>query len=79
VLAFLAANASKVCNHQMILTAVWGTGYSRDAKYLHACIHRLRQKLGDMAGVSIRTSARNRLRALRDQRPALIPARSTDS
>jgi two-component system KDP operon response regulator KdpE len=56
VLAFLAANAGKVCTHQMILTAVWGTGYSREAQYLHAYIHRLRQKLGHMAGLSIKTT-----------------------
>jgi two-component system KDP operon response regulator KdpE len=56
VLAFLAANANKVCTHQMILTAVWGTGYASEARYLHAYIHRLRQKLGDMAGLSIKTT-----------------------
>jgi two-component system KDP operon response regulator KdpE len=56
VLAFLAANASKVCTHQMILTAVWGTGYSREAQYLHAYVHRLRQKLGDRAGLAIKTA-----------------------
>jgi two-component system KDP operon response regulator KdpE len=55
VLAYLAANAGKVCTHQMILTSVWGTGYSREAQYLHAYIHRLRQKLGDLAGLSIKT------------------------
>ncbi len=56
VLAFLAANATRVCTHQMILTAVWGTGYSSEAQYLHAYIHRLRQKLGDMDGLSIKTA-----------------------
>jgi two-component system KDP operon response regulator KdpE len=56
VLAYLAANANKICTHQMILTAVWGTGYSREAQYLHAYIHRLRQKLGDRAGLSIKTA-----------------------
>jgi two-component system KDP operon response regulator KdpE len=56
VLAFLAANASKVCTHQMILTAVWGTGYSREAQYLHAYIHRIRQKLGNLGGPSIKTA-----------------------
>jgi two-component system KDP operon response regulator KdpE len=56
VLAFLAANAGKLCTHQMILTAVWGTGYSSEAQYLHAYVHRLRQKLGDIAGLSIKTA-----------------------
>jgi two-component system KDP operon response regulator KdpE len=56
VLAFLVANAGKVCTHQMILTAVWGTGYSREAQYLHAYIHRIRQKLGNLGGPSIKTA-----------------------
>jgi two-component system KDP operon response regulator KdpE len=56
VLAFLAANAGKICTHQMILTAVWGHGYSREAQYLHAYVHRLRQKLGDMSGLAIKTA-----------------------
>jgi two-component system KDP operon response regulator KdpE len=43
VLASLAANATKVCTHQMLLAAVWGTAYSSEAQYLHAYIHRLRQ------------------------------------
>jgi two-component system KDP operon response regulator KdpE len=55
VLAFLVANAGKVCTHQMILAAVWGSGYSREAQYLHAYIHRLRQKLGRLGGPSIKT------------------------
>jgi DNA-binding winged helix-turn-helix (wHTH) protein len=53
---FLAANAGKVWTHQMILAAVCGSGYSREAQYLHAYIHRLRQKLGDMAGLSIKSA-----------------------
>jgi two-component system KDP operon response regulator KdpE len=56
VLAFLTANASRVCTHQMILTAVWGIGYASEAQYLHAYIHRLRQKLGDIDGLSIKTA-----------------------
>jgi two-component system KDP operon response regulator KdpE len=56
VLAFLVANAGKVCTHQMILTAVWGAGYAREARYLHAYIHRIRQKLGGPGGPSIRTA-----------------------
>ena len=31
----------------MILSAVWGTGYGKEAGYLHAYVHRLRQKLDD--------------------------------
>ena len=39
----------------MILSAVWGTGYGREARYLHAYVHRLRQKLDDRSGTLIRT------------------------
>ena len=39
----------------MILAAVWGTGYGREAQYLHAYVHRLRQKLDDRSGTFIRT------------------------
>ena len=56
VLAYLAANAGRLCTHQMILTSVWGATYGREANYLHAYIHRLRQKLGRAAGVQIRTA-----------------------
>jgi two-component system KDP operon response regulator KdpE len=56
VLAFLVANTGKVCTHQMILTAAWGSGYSREAQYLHAYIHRIRQKLGNLGGPSIKTA-----------------------
>ena len=56
VLAFLARHAGRTCTHQMILSAVWGTGYGREAGYLHAYVHRLRQKLGHGSGVLIRTA-----------------------
>ncbi len=56
VLAFLAKNAGRTCTHQMILSAVWGTGYGKEAQYLHAYVHRLRQKLGAEAAGLIRTS-----------------------
>jgi two-component system, OmpR family, KDP operon response regulator KdpE len=56
VLTFLARHAGKTCTHQMILGAVWGPGYAREAQYLHAYIHRLRQKLGDSSGDLIRTA-----------------------
>ena len=55
VLSYLVRYAGKTCTHQMILVAVWGTGYGREAQYLHAYIHRLRQKLTDPAGTLIRT------------------------
>ena len=45
VLAFLARHAGRTCTHEMILGAVWGAGYGREAQYLHAYVHRLRQKL----------------------------------
>jgi two-component system KDP operon response regulator KdpE len=55
VLSFLARHPGKTCTHQMILAAVWGTGYGREAQYLHAYVHRLRQKLDDGSGTLIRT------------------------
>jgi two-component system KDP operon response regulator KdpE len=55
VLAFLARHAGRTCTHQMILSEVWGTGYGREARYLHAYVHRLRQKLHDSSGILIRT------------------------
>jgi two-component system, OmpR family, KDP operon response regulator KdpE len=55
VLSFLAHHAGRTCTHQMILSAVWGTGYGREAQYLHAYVHRLRQKLHDGSGTLIRT------------------------
>ena len=55
MLAFLARHAGRTCTHQMILSAVWGTGYGREAQYLHAYVHRLRQKLDDGSGTLIRT------------------------
>lgn len=57
VLAYLARHAGKVCTHQMILSAVWGSSYGREAQYLHVYIHRLRQKLADASDVAIRTAA----------------------
>jgi two-component system, OmpR family, KDP operon response regulator KdpE len=55
VLAFLARHAGRTCTHQMILSAVWGTGYGREAQYLHAYVHRLRQKLDDASDTRITT------------------------
>jgi len=56
VLAYLARHAGKRCTHEMILSAVWGAGYGRESQYLHAYIHRLRQKLGDATGELIQTA-----------------------
>ena len=55
VLAFLARHAGRTCTHQMILAAGWGTGYGREAQYLHAYVHRLRQKLNDPEGQILRS------------------------
>jgi two-component system, OmpR family, KDP operon response regulator KdpE len=55
VLAFLVRYAGRICTQEMILSAVWGPGYKREAQYLHAYVHRLRQKLGDADGRLIRT------------------------
>jgi two-component system, OmpR family, KDP operon response regulator KdpE len=56
VLAYLARHAGKTCTYQMILGAVWGTGYGDEAAYVHAYVHRLRQKLGDEDGTLIQTT-----------------------
>ncbi|HUY65793.1 MAG TPA: response regulator transcription factor [Acidimicrobiales bacterium] len=56
VLSFLARHAGRTCTHQMILSNVWGAGYGKEAQYLHAYVHRLRQKLGDVSGTLIRTA-----------------------
>jgi two-component system KDP operon response regulator KdpE len=56
VLSFLARHPGKTCTHQMILLAVWGEGYDAEAQYLHAYVHRLRQKLHDPSGALIRTT-----------------------
>lgn len=56
VLSFLAKHAERTCTHQMILRAVWGAGYGQEAQYVHAYIHRLRQKLHDESGTLIQTT-----------------------
>lgn len=55
LLAFLARHAGRTCTYQMILRAVWGVGYGDEASYVHAYVHRLRQKLGDESGTLIQT------------------------
>ncbi len=57
LLSFLARHAGKICTQQMILAEVWGRAYSKEAQYLHAYVHRLRQKIGPDAGVVIKTSS----------------------
>ena len=56
LLSFLARHAGKTCTHQMILSAVWGPGYSHEGQYVRTYVHRLRQKLDDPAGTLIRTT-----------------------
>ncbi|MGC1238147.1 MAG: response regulator transcription factor [Acidimicrobiales bacterium] len=56
VLAYLARYSGRTCTHQMILGAVWGTGYGAEATYVHAYVHRLRQKLNDEDGTLIQTT-----------------------
>lgn len=56
VLAYLARHVGKTCTRQMILQSVWGQGYDGEGQYLHAYIHRLRQKLGTSTGPRIRTA-----------------------
>jgi len=55
LLSFLGRNAGRTCTHQMILSAVWGVGYDREAQYVRAYVHRLRAKLDDGPGTLIRT------------------------
>jgi two-component system, OmpR family, KDP operon response regulator KdpE len=56
LLSYLTRHAGKTCTHQMILTAVWGPGYSQEGQYLRTYVHRLRQKLHDESGTLIRTT-----------------------
>ena len=56
VLSYLARHAGRTCTQQMILIAVWGERYAGEAQYLHAYVHRLRQKLNDPSGTLIRTT-----------------------
>jgi len=56
VLSYLARHVGRTCTHQMILSAVWGTGYGKEAQYLHAYVHRLRQKLDDGSDTVIKTA-----------------------
>ncbi len=55
VLSFLARHSGRTCTYQMILSAVWGVGYGDEAQYIHAYVHRLRQKLNDASDEMICT------------------------
>jgi DNA-binding response OmpR family regulator len=56
LLSFLARHVGRTCTYQMILGAVWGVGYGDESQYVHAYVHRLRQKLNDEAGELIQTT-----------------------
>ncbi|MGA2835860.1 MAG: response regulator transcription factor [Acidimicrobiales bacterium] len=56
LLSFLTRHAGRTCTHQMILSAVWGAGYSHEGQYVRTYVHRLRQKLHDESGTLIRTA-----------------------
>ncbi|HEV2362315.1 MAG TPA: response regulator transcription factor [Acidimicrobiales bacterium] len=55
LLAFLVRHVGKICTHRMILGEVWGPGYGNEAHYLRVFVHRLRKKLGDDSGITIKT------------------------
>jgi len=78
VLSFLAQHAGKTCTREMILAAVWGTGYGREAQYLHAYVHRLRQKLQDPAGRLLRTAPGVGYLLDPDAQPAPAGAKTAD-
>jgi two-component system KDP operon response regulator KdpE len=56
VLVYLMRYPGKVCTNQMILEAVWGSAYSKEYGYLHAYIHRLRDKLAGSSLINIDNS-----------------------
>ena len=56
LLSFLARHAGHTCTQRMILSAVWGPGYDDETQYVHAYVHRLRQKLNDEEGTLIQNS-----------------------
>jgi two-component system, OmpR family, KDP operon response regulator KdpE len=55
LLAYLARYAGKVCTHHMILKDVWGPGYGEESNYVRVYIHRLRKKMNDDEGRTLRT------------------------
>jgi two-component system KDP operon response regulator KdpE len=56
LLAYLMRHVGKVCTHQMILQAVWGSSYGSEYHYLRVYVNRLRRKLRDETATLIRTS-----------------------
>jgi two-component system, OmpR family, KDP operon response regulator KdpE len=52
LLAFLVQHDGKVATHEMILKTVWGQSFGKETQYLHAYVHRLRQKLGSRAAIT---------------------------
>jgi two-component system KDP operon response regulator KdpE len=76
VLSFLARHAGKTCTYQMILGAVWGAGYNDEAQYVHAYVHRLRQKLNDEQGTLIQTAPGIGYSLHPDGPPASSPGRT---
>ncbi len=56
MLSFLARHAGQDVHPPDDPSAVWGDGLRQEAQYLHAYVHRLRQKLGDSSGGLIRTA-----------------------
>ncbi len=73
VLAFLARHVGRTCTHQMVLAAVWGPGYGGEVRYLHAYVHRLRQKLGDVEGTLIETLPGVGYRLNPESSPGVVP------
>jgi two-component system, OmpR family, KDP operon response regulator KdpE len=53
LLHFLARHEGKLCTHQMLLDAVWGRAYGSEHQYLHAYVHRIREKLAPAKTVTI--------------------------
>ena len=52
---FRTRYADRTCSHQMILNAAGGTGYGAKSQYIHAYVHRLRQKLNSESAELIQT------------------------
>ena len=55
LLALMARNADRVITHRQLLSAVWGPAHTGDVQYLRVYIGHLRQKLGETAGLWVKT------------------------
>ncbi|HEY1650625.1 MAG TPA: response regulator transcription factor [Acidimicrobiales bacterium] len=55
LLAYLARHAGKVCTYHMVLKDIWGPGYGTESNYVRVYAHRLRKKLGDNSGITLKT------------------------